>query len=80
MGIQLNCDRCKRFMKIVSVKDIKNLTADDCLCKICVDTELKLKKDIEQLRTRAQNAFLQVANKYKDLIDEAVSKRIGEEK
>lgn len=79
MGIQLSCDRCKRFMRIVSVKDIKNLTENDCLCKICVDTEVKLKKDIEQLRTRAQNAFLQVSNKYKELITEAISKRIAEE-
>ena len=80
MGIQLNCDRCKRFMKIVSVKAIKDLNESDCLCKICVDTELKLKKDVEQLRIRAQNAFMQVSNKYKDLIDEAVSKRVAEEK
>lgn len=79
MGIQLNCDRCKRFMKIVSVKDIKNLTENDCLCKICLDTEVKLKKDVEQLKTRAQNAFTQLANKYKDLINEVVSKRIAEE-
>ena len=80
MGIQLNCDRCKRFMKIVSVKDIKNLTENDCLCKICVTTEDKLKKDVDQLKARAQNDFVQLANKYKELISEAISKRIAEEK
>ena len=79
MGIQLSCDRCKRFMKIVSVKDIKNLTADDCLCKVCLDTEPKLKKDIDQLKQRAQNTFIQHANKLKELVDEAITKRIAEE-
>jgi len=80
MGISLNCDRCKRFMKIVSIKDIKNLNESDCLCKVCVDTEEKLKKEIDQLKVRAQNDFIQTANKYKDLINEAISKRIAEEK
>ena len=78
MAIQINCDRCKRFMKFVSKKELRNME-DFSLCKVCSETETKLQKDIEQLKTRAINTFTQEANKYKELINEAISKRIAEE-
>lgn len=79
MAIQINCDRCKRFIKFASKKELNSME-DFILCKVCSETEAKLHKDIEQLRTRATNSFAQEANKYKELINEAVSKRLGEEK
>jgi len=78
VAIQINCDRCKRFMKFVSKKELK-VMEDYLLCKVCMETETKLQKEVEQIKTRAINDFTQKANKYKALIDEIISKRIAEE-
>jgi len=79
MSIQINCDRCKRFMKFVSKKELNSME-DNVLCKICLQTQDKLTRDMEQLKNRAMNDFTQRASKWKELVDEAISKRIAEEK
>lgn len=79
MGFQVNCDRCKRFMKFVSKKEL-NQMENDIVCKTCQETEAKIRKDVEQIKNRGINLFNQHANDLNRLIDEAVTKRIAEEK
>jgi hypothetical protein len=78
MAIQINCDRCKRFIKFVSKKELRDME-DILVCKSCKETEAKIRKDVEQIKNRALNTFTQHANELNRLIDEAVSKRIAEE-
>jgi hypothetical protein len=78
MAIQINCDRCKRFIKFVSKKELRDME-EFVICKACLETQTKITKDVERIKTRGINKITQEVSQVIELINEAISKRIAEE-
>jgi len=84
MGIKLNCDRCGRFIKNVSIKNINTLTEGDSVCKICTEVEIRHKAYIDRFKTKVTNDALKFVSKwheeYEKLLKKAVEERMEQEK
>jgi len=65
MGFLMKCDRCGRFIKNVSLKQLKGMTGDDIVCTSCVKVEDACKVRIDKMKRAAEAEFLKVANKFK---------------
>ena len=80
MGIKLNCDRCDRFIKNVSVKNINTLSDSDVICKICKEVELKHKQYIDRFKAKvvadAKNFTTKWREEYENLLQKAVNERL----
>jgi len=84
MGIRLDCDRCGRVIKNIAIKNIRNLSENDGVCKICLDAEEKNKREIEQWKTRKISKLNDWATKaqeeYQVMLKQQVDKRLAEDK
>jgi len=78
MGIQLNCDRCGRLMKTISIKAINSLTADDSICKICKESEVEHKKLMEKFKNRLINNASKFGAKWQAEYDELLQQMVAE--
>ena len=80
MGIQLNCDRCGRLIKTVSIKAMNALTENDGICKSCKEAEVDQQKMKEKFKNRLINDATKFTAKwqkyYDELLQEAVAKRL----
>lgn len=66
MGFMMKCDRCGRFIKNVSVKQLKTMNDDEVVCTQCVKVEDKCKGQVDKLKKTAEVEFIKLANKFKD--------------
>lgn len=72
MGLRLDCDRCGRFIKNVSLKDIRSLPREEVVCVKCKQFEESAKSSIAAIRKTAQADFEKLCINYKDLVEKAV--------
>ena len=68
MGFRMTCDRCGRFIKNLSVKDLKNLPNDEVVCSNCKKMEEIAKSQVDKIKRAAQADFEKMAMDYKTTI------------
>lgn len=56
MAISLHCDRCKRFIQVVSNFD-NSMLKKEIVCKLCTASEEELKTGIERLKVKWQTSL-----------------------
>ena len=77
MGFQMNCDRCGRSIRNLSVKELKNLPEDEVVCKNCQKTEKEIRRKVEKLKATAEIAFRDLGRKLGDQITEAIHSSVN---
>ena len=77
MSFQVNCDRCRRFVKHVNGKELKNIIDGEVVCKTCVSVEEKSKAKIDTLKRQAEVEFKRVHTQYKTLLIEAIQEQVA---
>ncbi len=84
MGLRLVCDRCGRFMRNVPTKDVRNLSQQTDVCKVCTSYEESHIKKINTWKTRMQiaiNDLIEQAKKeYAQMVATQVENRLKPEK
>ena len=70
MGFRMSCDRCGRFLKNVSLKDLKQMKDSEVVCGNCQKIESIAKAQVEKIKKAAQADFEKLANDYKTTVSE----------
>jgi len=74
MGVKVFCDRCDRFIKLISGKRLRNVNDEDLICKSCLDAEKKSNIQLQKFKDVANAGVIKVANEAKIEIGELVKK------
>ncbi|RLC75581.1 MAG: hypothetical protein DRJ03_30060 [Chloroflexi bacterium] len=84
MAIQIVCNRCGRFIKNITFKQMQNLDEKkDGVCKICSSVEEKNRSQIERffnrLQTKLNDDKRNAHENYVKLLEQQVADRLKEE-
>jgi len=77
MGFQVNCDRCGRFMRNISGKDLKSMMEKEITCKVCISVEEQVKTKVDTLKRQADVELKKVHTAYKTLLIETIQEQVA---
>jgi len=83
MGFRIHCDACGSFIKMVGIREIRdmNYSSDEPThCNNCANRFVGLEKQIEKLRGRYTRKLDELAQKANDDLGKLIMKLAGEEK
>ncbi len=79
MGFRMNCDRCDKYMKNVSAKDLIDIEKKgEILCVNCAKVEKSLHAYAEKMKTRAVGEMNKVVQTLKEMITLEIQKQVAE--
>jgi len=79
MGFRMSCDWCGRFMKNLSMKDLKSMSDDNIVCPQCEKKIAILSKTFDKMKNNAQAEFTKLLAGYKSDFREAIQLMVENE-